>query len=855
MPLKKPIFRVKFLIMKRLSTSIASALLITLAVTAQNIKTPAEFLGYEPGTQFTYHHRAVEYFRYIAEQSPLAEFVTYGISSEGRTMGVCFVSSEENLKNLEELRKNNRIKTGLEEGSFTGKQIPFVWMGYNIHGNESVGMEAAIKTLYTLVSGDYKGSDEWLKNMVIVIDPCQNPDGRELYTVRYRSSQTLIPDPKNEALEHYQGWPGTRSNHYMFDLNRDWTWQTQTETQQRIAFYNKYMPQVFADFHEMGPDAPFFFAPGAEPWHEVITQWQRDFHKLMGKGNAALFDEKYRLYFTKEAFDLFAPSYGDTWPLFNGAMGFTYEQGGGGTTGLAYKLENDDTLTLGERIEGHFLASMATVKVANENREKLVNEFNKFFADAQTTPIFAYKSVIIKGTTEKSTLESLLELLGRNQIRYTYAAPAAKKITGFDYSQNREAEFSVEKNDILISLYQPQSRLVSVLFETDSKASDSLSYDLSAWALPYAFNLKAYATKEQLKGEGKPDKISIVNKTEGEAPYAWVADFTGFNELKLMAALYKEDIKLRYSLKPFETGGKKFSRGSLIITRGDNRSKGEKLDKTVIAAANEAEVQLLAVKTGLVDNGKDFGSQFSPLKKKPEIGLMCGPGTSSGSSGELWYYFEKELKYPVTLINTDYAERVDFTKFDVLILPSGSYAKIKDTIIDYVKRGGKVLALEQSASVFSSEKTTNLAKAIELRGTELKAAEKKEKSDDPKLLKKFEYEIESRYSLMERSAGSIYRVKLDETNPYVFGMGNEWFVMKRTAGYPFLNGGYNIGYILEKEPVSGFAGVKFREKIKNTLVIGSERIGSGEVVYVTDNPYIRAFWKNGRILLGNIVLR
>ena len=88
------------------------------------------------------------------------------------------------------------------------------------------------------------------------------------------------------------------------------------------------MPHVHADFHEMGPESTFFFAPGADPWHEVITPWQHEFHKLMGTGNAALFDEKSRLYFTKENFDLFYPSYGDTWPLFNGAMGFTFEQGG-----------------------------------------------------------------------------------------------------------------------------------------------------------------------------------------------------------------------------------------------------------------------------------------------------------------------------------------------------------------------------------------------------------------------------------------------------------------------------------------------------------------------------------------------
>jgi hypothetical protein len=259
---------------------------------SQTIKSPDEFLGYESGTQFTYHHRAVEYFRYIAESSPLAEYREYGTSYEGRVLGVCIVSSEENLSRLEEYRMNNMAKTGLSGGNFTGRQIPFIWLGYNVHGNESAGMETAMKTLYTLVTGSYPGVSDWLSNCIIIIDPCQNPDGRDLYTNRFRNSQNLIPNPDGRTWEHSQGWPSARTNHYMFDLNRDWTWQTQAETAQKIAFYNQFMPHVHADFHEMGAESTFFFPPGAIPWHEVITPWQHEFHSLMGKGNAAMFDEK-----------------------------------------------------------------------------------------------------------------------------------------------------------------------------------------------------------------------------------------------------------------------------------------------------------------------------------------------------------------------------------------------------------------------------------------------------------------------------------------------------------------------------------------------------------------------------------
>jgi hypothetical protein len=840
---------------KLLLTAFASSLIIS-NLHSQTIKSPGEFLGYELGTQFTYHHKAVEYFKYVADNSPLADYMEYGTTNEGRTLGVCFISSEENLAGLEEYRKNNLIKTGLLKGDFTGKQIPFIWLAYNVHGNEAVGMEAAMKTLYTLVSGSYKDVSEYLKACIIVIDPCQNPDGHDLYTNRYRNAMNSITNPDGKSWEHNQGWPGARANHYLFDLNRDWTWQTQTETQARLVLYNRFMPHVHADFHEMGAESTYFFAPGAEPWNNIITPWQHEFHKSMGKGNATLFNEKYKLYFTKENFDLFYPGFGDTWPLFNGAIGFTYEQGGGGPSGLAYKLESGDTLTLKDRIDGHFTSSMATIKVSYENREKLLSEFNKYFEDGMKNPQFQYKSVIIKGSNEKSNLNNLLKLLDRNQIRYSYAGNTGKKFKGFDYTANKDGEVALEKGDILISAYQPQSHFIQALFEPDTKASDSLSYDLTAWALPYVYNLKAYAITERVAADTTGfNRNRIINEITSSKPYAYLADFTGFDELKFMAILYKKSIKLRYSLKPFTLNGKSFNRGSIIITRGDNKHIEAGFDKKVTDAANECQIKLVEANTGMVDTGKDFGSEDSPLMKQKSVALLCGDGTSSGAVGEIWYFFEKELNYPLSLINISNPEKAELKDYDVILLTSGRYSKLKDTIVDYVKRGGRVIAIENAISVFAEEKTTALAKAIETRTTEQKAVEKKIKSDDSTLLKKFEIENEKRYTLSEKSAGSIYKVKLDDTNPYAFGMGKEWFIMKRTPGYPYLATGSNIGYILDKEPVSGFAGYKFKSKIRNTLVIGAEKIGSGEVIYITDNPYFRAFWKSGRVLLGNAILR
>lgn len=826
----------------------------TLALCGQSIKSPSEFLGYDLGTQFTFHHRSVEYFRYVAENSPRVRFVEYGTSYEGRPLIVCIVSAEENLENLESLRTTNLVKTGLMEGKAGNRQVPFIWLSYNVHGNESVGMETSMKALYMLASGEDEETKNWLQETVIFIDPCQNPDGRDLYTNQYRRTQPVRVNPDPDDWSHRQGWPGSRSNHYLFDLNRDWVWQTQKETQQRLAFYNMYMPHVHADFHEMGSESTFFFAPGADPWHEVITPWQHEFHKLTGLENAKLFDGKERLYFTKESFDLFCPSFGDTWPLFNGAMGFTYEQGGGGGAGLAIETETGDTLTLAKRIEGHYLATIATIKTSYNNRVKLISEFNDFFTDGITSQVFEYASIIIKGDNDASAVSALLEQLDRNQVGYSFAGSEGKSFNGFEYLANSEGKVTIEKGDILISSYQPQSHLVKVLFEPDSRFTDSLSYDLTAWALPYVYNIKAFAVKEKIKPSSDKFVIPVIeNEKPGERVYAFLVKGAGFNELRFMASLYDSEINIRYALKPFTNNGTEYPRGSLIIARGDNKEAGQRFEELVTELANKNKVKLTVAKTGLSDKGIDLGSNYTSVNKKPVVALVGGEGTSAGSFGQLWYFFEQELGYPVTIIELNNISNADLGDYDVVILPSGNYTKAKEQLFAYAGAGGRIVAFERAISLFAGDKSTKLFNAVELRKKEEASDEKKIKSDDTTLLKK--YENMRRESLNSRSANSIYRVKLDDSHPYTFGLGKEWFIMKRSDNYPFIAEGNNIGYILESEPVSGFAGSKFISKVKNSLVIGSERMSKGEIVYITDDPYFRGYWKSGRVLLGNIVLR
>jgi len=838
--------------MKRYLLSAALSAALSFSLSSQGLLSPEQFLGYSPGDRFTPQHTLTAYFRHVADNSPNAEYYQYGETWEGRPLIVCIVSSPENLASLEQLKQSNLRKAGFAEGKPEREPLPIVWLAYSVHGSEPAGAEASMKVLHTLVTQSYEGSADWLKNMVIIIDPCQNPDGRDLFTFRYMRAQGWPVNSNPEAWEHNQEWPSARLNHYLFDLNRDWSWHVQKETQARMKLYNSYMPHIHADFHEMGSGSTYFFPPGAEPWHQVITPWQREFHKLTGKKNAELFNAARRLYFTNDNFDLFCPSFGDTWPLFNGAMGFTFEQGGGAHAGLALERKASDTLTLTHRIDGHFMASMAVVATAAENREKLLSNFYEFFSSATSKPEFKYKTVIIKGTADASSLESLKKLLGSNQIRYESPRVTGKKIAAFDYRRDSDGSVTLGKDDIIISAYQPQGRLMQVLFEPDSHSSDSVSYDLTAWALPYVYNLEAYATTERVPAAEKTDSVATATTAPADTSgaYAWAASMTGFSELKFMALLYRAGMNVRSALHPFTMDSLTFSRGTVVVARGDN-NESKDFDSKVMAAATASGAKPVRLTGGIVTKGKDLGSDYSPVKKGPKIALVGGEGTSQ-AFGEIWFFLERELEYPVTVIDISDLKSASLPQYDVLVLPGGSLSDSKDRLLSYVNGGGRIIALDSAVALFRAEKTTALGKAWEAKETEAKKALKPTFSDTTMLKR---YEDQRRYAATERSSGAIFRVHLDDSHPFAFGMGKEWFLMKRNEGLPFLEKGNNIGYIRDNTPVAGFAGHRYLQKIKNTGVIASETIGKGMVVYLSDDPYFRAYWKSGRVLLGNILLR
>ena len=827
-------------------------LFLGFAAVAQ-LKSPEEFLGYKIGTRYTPHHKIVSYFQHVAANAPaMMKLQTYGETNEGRPLLLAIIASPENLAQVEQLRLNNIRLANLAKDRMAPQEEnapAFVWLSYNVHGNETSSSEASMLSLYELVNPAVERTKQWLKNTVVLIDPCLNPDGRDRYINWFNSVVGKQYNPLRVAREHREPWPGGRTNHYNYDLNRDWAWQTQVESQQRMKVYNQWMPQVHVDFHEQGINEPYYFAPAAEPFHEVITPWQREFQSTIGKNHAKYFDQNGWLYFTKERFDLLYPSYGDTYPTYNGSIGMTYEQGGIGA-GLGVIVEEGDTLTLVDRARHHFTTSMSTIEISSLNAGRLVKEYRKFFNEASSTGFGEYKSFVIKyEARNQERFEKLIQLLDKNGIQYS--AGTGSTARGFNYFSGREESFTSATNDIVISALQPRSAMVKVLFEPKTKLSDSVTYDITAWALPYAYGLNAYASKEKVPSNGMVNLRSAV--TNPETTYGYILPWNGVKTVKTVGHLLQKGILLRYAEQPFEVNGNKFDRGAIIVLRTSNQKFGGELWKTVRETANADGVQLFAVSSGFVDKGFDFGSDMVHPMRMPKVVLVTGEGISGNSAGELWHFFDQELDFPVTLINANDLGRANWNDIDVLVMPDGNYRFLsnKDELEGFktwINKGGRVVALEGAVGQLSKADI-----GVKQKKSEEGDKDKKDKADSYSALQ--EFQGRERNSVTGFTPGSIWKVSMDPSHPLAFGYPDFYYTLKQDDNiYEFMKeGGWNVGVIKKDNAVAGFVGSALQPKLKDGLLFGSQQMGDGTVNLLTDNVMFRSFWENGKLMFCNAV--
>ncbi len=814
---------------------------VYLHATAQSSLSPEAILGYTPGARFTPSYKVVNYFRAVAQAKPATVKVEkYGETYEGRELIVAFIGSPENIGRLEAIRMNNLRLAGIIKDNVPAdlNAPAIVWLSYNVHGNEPSSTEAAMLTLFALADENNAKAKEWLKNTVVVIDPCQNPDGRDRYVNWYTTTVGKSYNPDPQSREHNEPWPYGRTNHYNFDLNRDWAWQTQKESQERIKNYNRWLPEVHVDLHEQGYNDHYYFAPAVEPYHKVITQWQRDFQVQIGRNNAKYFDENGWLYFTKEVFDLFYPSYGDTYPTYNGAVGMTYEQAGI-EAGLGVQTTEGDTLTLAQRAQHHFTTSMATIETSSANAARLIKEFKKFFDDNIAGAGMEYKTYVLTAK-DPNKLKEITKLLDANGINY--GTTTSSSFRGYNYFSGKDENYVSDGFQLALTALQPKGKMASVLFEPFSSLSDSATYDITAWSIPYAYGVKAYAVKEKLDiaPYKEADAISPV-----ASAYGLLIPYTSFTASKLLADLLQEGVKVRFSLNPFIYQGKSFDRGTLIILRANNTAGW---NDVVNAACKKYGIQPVKVESGFMDAGADFGSEAIHFIKKPRIAFLSGKQTYNSSSGEVWSYFDNELGYPATALNAESLDDINLSLYDVLVIPDGSYAafaerSVSEKLYQFAKNGGRIIAMESGAAKLSR---------MDWTGFKLREDKTDSSLNSDSAIADRKYAGFQRAEVSNNIPGAIYRMTLDNTHPLAFGYPDFYYTLKQDSRiYDYMKDGWNTGTLNSTAYVSGFVGSNIRPKLKNGMLAGTKNIGDGSIVIFSDDLLFRLFWQSGKQLFAN----
>lgn len=827
--------------------------LVTAAAFAQS-PTPEQFLGYKLGDRFTQWPRIVEYFDALAKSSNLITVQQFGETYEHRPLILAVITSPKNRAQLDAVRAN---VVSLANGSVSAdraaeiaKNNPAVaWLAFGVHGNESSSAEAAMAVASTLVNDP--ASAAMLDNLVVVIDPLLNPDGRERYIQWFVRTRGAEPNPNPDAFEHTEPWPGGRFNHYLIDMNRDWAWSSQRETRARIAAYRKWMPQVFVDFHEMFYNSTYFFPPDAKPINVNLPKDVNRWLEVFGRANAEAFTRNHWPFFVGETFDLFYPGYGDSWPSLHGAIGMTYEVAGHSRAGTSVLRDDGNVYTLADRVARHTTSGLTTLRTAAAHREELL----RYTYEAARTQLAAAETTYLVAPGAPGS-QALLETLQRQGIDIgTLSAPVTVKATRVDNGKDDSRTFPA--GTAVVSTRQALGGLVQTLLERTpvftkgfleeqrqraQEDEPDQFYDLTAWSLPLAMNVEAWSTSAPVAGV-KPF-APRAQPAFRAASYGYLVDGDEPNVYRVAGRMLREEVKFNVSEDPIVVGDRTYARGTIVVLKGNNKSD---VDAALERIGRDETVAFVPVETGWI-GGTAFGSERIHFIKDPKIALVGGNGTDSTSYGMLWHTLDVDTPIPHTTISMDALRNTDFGHYRVIVFPNGGayHDRLGKGGIEKLKawiNGGGTLVAIKNAGGFLREKDVEISKA--------KLWEPPKKKDDDK-----SPPAEERYNEY-RVPGAAFRTKINDRSFFTFGVPRPPFVLMEgsEAVLPVSHRVDNV-VTIEKDNLlaAGVAWPESLDRLKGSAYMIAERYGRGYVVTFADEPHFRLFWRGTLPLFLNTVL-
>ena len=834
------------------------------------VPTPEKVLGFRIGDRFVTHAEVGTYLRAVAAAAPERVRVeTYGRTPEGRELLLAVVTSPENHARFEE--HSEGIRSIFSPSSAKPAAPPaglplFVWFSYGVHGDEASSPDAAIATLYHLAASRDAETAERLRRVVVTMDPMVNPDGRMRYLSWLSTAVTGAPDPNPDAREHHPAWPRGRTNHFGFDLNRDWAWVTQAETLARIARYRKTPPQVHVDFHEMSPESSYFFPPAAEPLHAGLQADSLRWLGVFGRGNAAAFDARGWTYFVRETFDLFYPGYGDSWPFFNGAIGMTYEMAGGPAGGLAYRRRDGSILTLKERALKHFSTSLSTLATASAHRGEILRDFAAARSASLAAPARHY---FVAGNSDAYRLRLFAETLRLQGIHV------------------KRADGPSSAGSLRIDTAQPSGALASALLDERAELPESFIekerakflrreedgfYDVTAWSLPIAFGLEVSrvagrAPAASVEAELRPGRVERPGGRLG-----FLVRSPGLGAFPILARCAEKRIPASVGAKSFRVSGEAYPVGSLFLRRD---GAPPDLDTIVAELARTTGVDFLGVDSAWTEEGVALGSSSFVPWKPARVGLLMGPGVDRSSSGWALDAFHRVFRYPVSVLDVDDFGDAELARYETLIVPeassrvTASLAKgSAEALRAWVKGGGVLVGIGSGASLMR-EKDLGLSLATEWKPARERAAEKdSEESGAPTDPKKKKTEADSETDAARTAEadlpnrripipGAIFRTRARPEHFLLFGSADKPRVLLATDAplVPPEDPFWTVVSIEREKPLaSGHAWPEGVARMAGAPYLIAEPAGKGWAITFADDPNFRGFWLGTSLLFGNAAI-
>jgi len=803
------------------------------------IPTPQEIIGFVPGEWHVSHDRLILYMKTLAKISPRISLKSFARSHEGRELLALIITSQENHSRIDELKKAHNDFIDNPNTKLSDEVPTVLYQGYSVHGNESSGANAALLYAYYLAAAEGPEIEKLLENQIILLDPCYNPDGLNRFSTWANMHKSKFPSGDDNNREFNEPWPRGRTNHYWFDLNRDWLLLVHPESRGRVAMFHEWRPNILTDHHEMGSDKTFFFQPGIPTRVNPMTpKINQELTGEVAKFHAIELDKIGSQYYSQESYDDFYYGKGSTYPDVNGCVGILFEQA---SSRGHYRETINGILTFPFTVRNQLVTSISTLKAGANLRNELLDYQQKFFQNAQkigrdnTTKAFAVGS-----ENDPGRLDEFKNILAQHQIE-VFRPEKGVKIKGKNFARHQA---------IVIPTDQRQFKLIKAIFETQTSFTDSLFYDVSAWNLAMAHDLDyAELDSRTFAQLDLKNNINLTKKSVSfqKSNYGYVLDWRNYKAAVALYQLQKAGLLVRLATESanIKVNGslKEFPPGTLFVPLQNQPLNGEEI-YTLLQRLAATETKIYSVDSGLTPDGIDLGSpNFPPLKIAKAL-MIIGDGVSSYDAGEIWHLFDTKLEMPITMVEGKDFGGVDMDNYTTLIIPDGNPKYLAKNSLEkikgWVKAGGTIVGFQNSTSWLNSNDFANL---------KVKTGKTEKNKSKIRPYSKAGADRGSKFV-----GGAIFKSKIDLSHPLCFGFENEELPLfhQGTTFYEYPKSPYAAPVRYASSPLlAGYISDDNLNSISNSSAIICSRVGAGRSIAFSFNPVFRGYWRGTERLLVN----